>query len=338
MKKLLVILLSLVMIFSVGCSSSTEDIDEDISQTNEIEEESVDSETIKISFPGGAPALSVAKLAVEEPVIDENIDIEYEFLSTPDLLASKVLKEEADIAIVPSNLAAQAYNKEIPYNLVGTVTWGTLHLISTEEIDGFNDLKGKEIYSFAKDLTPDLVSKYAFSQNGINLDEDVNITYLSSASEVGPAFLGGKTDLAILSEPVSTNVLMKNPDAKIILDFNEEWINITGIESGYPQASLIIKSELVDNDREFVDKFIEAYVDSQEWAKSNPEELGEYAEEMDIGMKKDMVVNGIDRMNIGPLSVDKGKEAYEIYYNMLLENAPEVIGGKLPDEGFYFER
>ena len=71
--------------------------------------------------------------------------------------------------------------------------------------------------------------------------------------------------------------------------------------------------------------------------KSNPEKLGEYAEEMEIGIKKEMVVNGIARMNIGPLNIHDGKEAYETYYNMLLENAPQVIGGKIPDEGFYLE-
>ena len=323
MKKIFVLLLSL-MIFTAGCNNTTVD-------------QPVEPQTIKLCFPGGAPALSVAKLAVEKPVIDENINIEYEFLSTPDLLASKILKEEADIAIVPSNLAAQAYNKGIPYNLVGTSVWGTLHLISTEDLDSFDDLKGKEIYSFGKDLTPDLVSKYVLSQNGINLDEDVSIVYLSAGSEVGPAFLGGKTNLAVFSEPVSTNVLMKNPDARIVFDFNEEWSNITGAENGYPQASLIIKSDLIENNREFVDKFINAYVESQEWSKSNPEKLGEYAEEMEIGIKKEMVVNGIARMNIGPLNIQNGKEAYETYYNMLLENAPQVIGGKIPDEGFYLE-
>ena len=323
MKKIFVLLLSL-MIFTAGCNNTTVD-------------QQVEPQTVKLYFPGGAPALSVAKLAVEKPVIDENINIEYEFLSTPDLLASKILKEEADIAIVPSNLAAQAYNKGIPYNLVGTSVWGTLHLISTEDLDSFDDLKGKEIYSFGKDLTPDLVSKYVLSQNGINLDEDVSIVYLSAASEVGPAFLGGKTNLAVFSEPVSTNVLMKNSDARIVFDFNEEWSNITGAENGYPQASLIIKSDLIENNREFVDKFINAYVESQEWSKSNPEKLGEYAEDMEIGIKKEMVVNGIARMNIGPLNIQNGKEAYETYYNMLLENAPQVIGGKIPDEGFYLE-
>lgn len=59
---------------------------------------------------------------------------------------------------------------------------------------------------------------------------------------------------------------------------------------------------------------------------------------MEIGVTKDMVVNGIGRMNMGPLYVEDMKKEYEAYYNVPLDFAPNVIGGKLPDEDFYFER
>ncbi len=325
MKRAWILLLSLIMMFSLGCK------DIKVYQETEVQ-------TLKVYYPGGGPGLSIAKLAVEKPIIDKNIDIDYEFVSSPDLLVSKLLNGDADIAIVPSNLAAQAYNKDMGYKLIGTSVWGTLHLISSDHIDSFDDLKAREIYSFGKDMTPDLVFKYILTENEIDVDKDISTVYLGAASEVGPAFLGGKTNLGVFSEPVSTNILMKNPEAKIVLDFNKEWIDMIGSTNGYPQASLIIKSDLIENHGDFVDKFIKVYEESQVWAKANPEELGQYAEDMEIGMKKEMIVNGIERMNIGPLAIDEGKFAYETYYNMLLDMAPEVIGGRLPDEGFYFQR
>jgi len=338
MKKVLIILLSLILIFTVACSKEKTPESNVETEGNENTEENVEKKVVKFYFPSGVPALTVAKLAYENPVIDENVEIQYEIQSTPDLLASKILKGEADIAIVPSNLAAQAYNKEIPYKLVGTSVWGTLYMMSTEEINSFENLKGKEIYSFGKNLTPDLVFKYVLKENGLDSDKDVSITYLNAANEVAPAFISGKTNLAVLSEPAVTNIMMKKDNAKIIFDFNEEWSKITGIKQGYPQASLIIKSDLIENNKEFVEKFIQVYTDNLEWAKNNPEKLGEYAESLSYGITKDMVVNGIDRMNIGPLYVEDIKEEYEAYYKVLLDFAPNVIGGKLPDEGFYFER
>mgnify|MGYP003879810207 CR=1 FL=1 len=336
-KRVSIIFLSLLLIFIVACSNEKTESNV-TTEENQNQEENVEVKSVKFCFPNGVPALTAAKLAYEKPIIDENVQIEYELESTPDLLASKILKGEADIAIVPSNLAAQAYNKEIPYKLAGTSVWGTLYMMSTEGIESIADLKGKEIYSFGKDLTPDLVFKYVLKENGIDPDRDVYVTYLNAANEVAPAFISGKTNLAVLSEPAVTNVLMKKDDAKIVLDFNQEWSNITGIEKGYPQASLIIKADLIENHKEFVEKFIEAYIDSIAWAKENPEKLGQYAEELEFGMTKDAVVQGIDRMNMGPLYVDDMKKEYEAYYNVLLDFAPNVIGGKLPDEGFYFER
>lgn len=338
MKRMLIILLSLLLIFTVACSKEKPAESNVGIEENGSAEQNQEKKTVKFCFPNGVPALTVAKLAYENPIIDENMEIEYEIQSTPDLLASKILKGEADIAIVPSNLAAQAYNKEIPYKLVGTSVWGTLYMMSTEEIDSFDSLKGKEVYSFGKNLTPDLVFKYVLKENGIEPDKDVSITYLNAASEVGPAFISGKTNLAVLSEPAVTNIMMKKDNAKVVFDFNEEWSKITGIEQGYPQASLIIKSDLLEDHKEFVDKFIQVYSENLQWAKENPEKLGEYAEKLEYGITKDMVVNGIERMNMGPLYVEDMKKEYEVYYNVLLNFAPDVIGGKLPDEEFYFER
>ena len=328
MKKTLIAFLALLLIFSVGCTN-----DKSLNE-GDLQEQKI----VKFYFPPGVPSLTVAKLIKENPVIDENITIDYELQQTPDLLVSKVLKSEADIAIVPSNLVAQLYNKDVHYKLVGTSVWGTLYLAGTEDINTFEDLKGREIHSFGKNLTPDLVFKYILSENGVDIDNDITVNYLNSAAEVGPQFISGKANLAVLSEPQTTSIMMKKEDAKIIVDFNKEWSEITGIENGYPQASLIISYDLIENNREFVESFLEVYEDNLNWIKENPELAGEYIEELGFGMTKDIVVNGIDRMNIYPFKIKDSVDAYEKYYEVLMNFAPDVIGGKLPDEELYFER
>lgn len=327
MKKVLILFMSLIIILSgvVGCS-------------NNIDGQQKESKTVKFYYQDGTPALTVAKLVKENPIVDENIIIEYEMQKSPDLLVSKILKEEADIAIVPSNLAAQAFNKGIPYEIVGTSIWGSLYLTSTEDIKGFEELKGKEIYTFGKGLTPDLVLSLILSKNGIDIDKDVRVNYLNSAAEVGPAFIGGKTDLAVLAEPLLTTVMMKKQDAKIILDLNEEWTKIAGTEKGYPQASLIIKKDLIENNKEFIEKFIKSYEESRKWAIDNPKELGGYAEELEVSVMKETIEKGIRWTNIESFDINDGKEEYNAYYEAILDFAPEFIGGKMPDEEIYFER
>lgn len=297
-----------------------------------------DAITINFAYQDGTPALTAAKLAVENPIIDENITIQYQMEKSPDLLVAKVLKEEADIAIVPSNLAAQAYNKGLPYKIIGTAGWGSFYLTSIEDINSFEELKGKEIYTFGKGLTPDLVLQYILSNNGIDIEKDVKIIYLNAASEVGPAFISGKSNLALLAEPLLTTVMIKKDNAKVIFDLNQEWAKVANTEKGYPQASLIIKEELLENNMEFVKNFIKEYEESRKWASDNPTELGEYAEELQISINKETIEKGIIWTNIESFHIKDTVEEYEKYFQAILDFAPDFIGGKMPNEEIYFER
>lgn len=340
MKRKLLVVLSVVIMLSLFVGCGKEEVQEDLKDANTIDNEEIQnqSQTIKFFYRDGIPALTVAKLVKENPSLKEGVVVDYEMLGSPDLLVTKILKGEADIAIAPSNLVAQAYNKNLPYRLMGTSVWGTLYLASTEDIKSIEDLKGKEIYSFGKGLTPDIVFRYVLSENGINPESDININYLNSASELGPAFISGKTNLAMLPEPLATNIMSKKEDTKIIFDINKEWGTIVGTDKGYPQASLIIKSDLIDKDIEFVENFIKAYEESMTWANENPEKLGEYAEELELGIDKKIISKGNQWIKDKAFAIKDSKEEYEIFYKTLLDFAPDFIGGKLPDEELYFER
>ncbi|NLJ77744.1 MAG: ABC transporter substrate-binding protein [Tissierellia bacterium] len=326
-KRLLLSLLSilLILVIVIGCQNDDEEA---------IGEE---ARTINFYYPDGLPALTAAKLSEEKPDIGENISINYEMQETPDLLASKIIKGEADIAIVPSNLAVQAFNKGIPYKLVGTSTWGSIYLVGTMDIGDLEDLKGNEIYAFGKGLTPDIILRYILSENDIDPDEDLEINYLGSGAEVAPAFLGGKTDLALVAEPLATNIMMKKEEARVVLSLNEEWSNIIGSEKGYPQSSLIIKQDLIDDEGDFVEEFLKAYAESSGWAQDNPEGLGDCAENLGINVKKEAIIGGHERLNIGFTRIKDCRGEYEAYFNAILDFAPAAIGEKLPDEEFYFE-
>ena len=333
-RKLMYISMAIILIFAIGCQKEEPKPEEDVSKKPEI----VEPIDVNFSYQDGVTALTVAKLAKENPNIDENVTIEYDMQNLPDLLVAKVLKEEADIAIVPSNLAAQAFNKGLPYKVIGTPTWGSMYLTSTEDIKSFEDLKGKEIYTFGKGLTPDLVLRYVLSKNGIEPDTDVNITYLNSAAEMGPAFLGGKTNLAVLPEPLLSVVTAKKEDAKIIFDLNEEWSKVSGAKKGFPQSSLVIKSDLIENNKEFVEKFIKEYEASRKWAIENPAELGDYAEELGIGVEKGIIKKGIKWTNPDNFNIKDSISEYETYYKAILDFEPKFIGGKVPSEKLYFEK
>lgn len=332
MKKRPIILLFLVL--SLILSSCSLGIDTD--DGNQLVDEKSNTE-IAFSFMEGVTALSVAKMINDDPQIGEGYKIKYEILNSPDLLSTRLIKREADIAIVPTTLAAQSYNKDLGYVICGTSTWGNLYIVGREELTSLEDLKGKTLHTFGRGLTPDVILKLILLDRGLDMEEDLDLVYLNSAAEVAPLLLSGKTDLALLPEPVLSSVLLKNPDLKVLFSLNDLWMDSVGVSYGYPQSSLVIKEDLIINHPEFVEDFLKLYQESIDWALKNPDDLGELSEVLSLGPAKEGVISGIKRLGIGNFNIEDSVEEYNLYYSKINEFAPEFIGGKVPDERIYYK-
>ena len=325
MKKRMTILVLLVLsmaIIGTACSKS---------------KQNKEPVTLKISVPDGIPALTMTKMIKENIQLSHNVGMEYNVEKTTDALAAKVLSQEADIAIVPSNLAAQLYNKELGYHIVATGSWGSFYLISEENIADISALKGQEITTIGKDLTPDMMLRRMLTLKEITPDEEVTINYLNGATELAPNFIGGKATIASVPEPMLSMIMSKKPDTHIILDFNEEWKNAYGSENGYPQSSLIIKKEILDTYKVEVDLLLKEYEASIKWGNENPKELGDYAQELELAVNKDVLAEALTRANMKYVPIKESLDDYNDFFKVLFEMQPQTIGGQIPDEGIYFK-
>lgn len=325
--KLIILALSMMLLMLSGCGNPSTD--------NNTEKEPVD---INVYVPEGLPALTMAKLMKDKPEIAEGYNVTYTVEKTSDSLVAKVLNEEADIAVVPSTLPAQASNKGLDYKLAATAGWGSLYMISSEDIKDLSEIKGKEIYSIGKGLTPDIVLRYVLSENSIDPDNDLTITYLNGATELAPAFISGKAKIAVVPEPMLSQILSKKPETKIIASLNDQWKEKQNSTYGYPQSSLIIKGSIVTEHKDFVESFLKEYEKSITFANEESEELGQYSEDLELSLSKALAPNVMERANINYVPIDESKDDYSKYYDVIMKVAPKSIGGKIPDEGLYMEK
>lgn len=294
------------------------------------------NDKIKVVSPAGAPAMTLLKTMDENKRI-LNKDIEYEILNASDVLASKIISKEADIAIIPSNLASNLYNKGIDIRLVSTSIWGVLYLVSRDEsIKTWDDLKGKEVVSIGRNLTPDAILRYLVKANGLEVGKDIKISYTNSSPEVAQLFLAGKIDTAIIPEPVLSSVLMKKKDTHIIFNIQEEWKKAS--KADIPQGVMVVQADLANNHKEFLDKFVENYKASIGWVNANPIKAGEINSKFSKKNQGKMIASSIKRSNLMFKSAKDSKEELEEYFKVLLEFNPKLVGGKLPDDKFYYEK
>lgn len=120
------------------------------------------------------------------------------------------------------------------------------------------------------------------------------------------------------------------------LNIQEEWIKANGAEA-LPQASLIVKKEIVTQETEAWEMFLADYQDSIDWINNNHDKAEDLLKKHDVGIPADHAqqvlqhssLQYIDALNAGPI--------VERYLNIFLELSPDSIGGKLPNSDFYIE-
>lgn len=291
------------------------------------------ADSIRVIVPDGLPALSIVNMMSTTKEIDgKKIDYRVEKLS--DALVVNMLKREGDIAVVPSNFSAQLYNKNLGYKILGIVGWGSFYVVSRENIKSLEELKGKEVYTFGKGLTPDIIFQSILDKKGID-KKDIKINYLSNGNEVASLYLGKKVDTIVIPEPMLSKVLSKSLSSNIVANLNDEWKNIIESDLGYPQSTLVVKEEVYNTNPKLVEEFISKLTESISLIYKNQDKTTENIKLNNLGIDTSILDKVLTRANISYTPVVDCQEEYHKYFEILESVNKKVIGGRLPDEEIY---
>ena len=130
MKKFLSLLFAIVLMFAFA---SCEDIPE---------------EKLTLYAPDGAPAFAVANILDSGKIGNKETDSR--IVSGADPIKVAVANGEADVAVMPLNLAAILYNGGAKIKLASVNIFGNLYMVGKTSISGLEDLKGKIVYNADK--------------------------------------------------------------------------------------------------------------------------------------------------------------------------------------------
>ncbi len=301
-------------------------------------QEDMEKTVYNFPMPVGFPGISVAYLKADNTVIMNGVDVNYEVVESPDLMGARVLSGDADLFIAPTNLGPVLYNKGVDIKYLGSMVWGVLYIVSTEDLNGWESLRGREIYMLGRGLTPDIVMRTLLKANNLDPEKDVKLKYVQNKTELAPSFIAGKSTISIMPEPSLTMVKKKVKGAKVVLDLQTEWQKMTGSDLSYPQASLYAKGELVKNNPEFISAFLEKYAASINKIVQDPEAAGKKAATYLSTPPAPIIAKSIPGGNLKWVGASKARESLENYLKVLLASNPKTVGGKLPDEDFYYTK
>ncbi len=289
-------------------------------------------EVIHIGALKGPTVMGMAQLLEDE---------EYEFTiaASPDEIVPMIVQGKVDIAAVPANLAAVLYQKtEQKVSVLAANTLGVLYIVENgDTVKSAEDLKGKTIYASGKGATPEYALNSVLEANGIDPEKDVTIEFKSEHAEVVAALAQDQTAVGLLPQPFVTTALMKNENLKVALDLNELWESSAADDSRLVTGVVVVRNEFAEENKEALDAFMDAYQESVNFVNTDTEAAAEIIGAHDI-IPKEVAVKAIPECSIVFIEGDEMETMLSGYLATLEEQNSEIIGGKLPDEAFYYKR
>lgn len=331
LKKLTALCLLLsIMVLSAACGTK-----ETTSSTSSAPAEKTAVSVMALKGPTG---IGMVKLMADDEKGTAYNDYTFNIASAPENVAASVIKGEVDIAAVPVNLAATLYNKtEGKYVVAGINTLGVLYMLdTTDTIKSVADLKGKKIYATGQGSTPEYILRYVLSKNNIDPDNDVTIEFIAEHAELVSLMAAGKAEIALLPEPNATTTLISNKSAKRALNMTEEWDKIATDGSKVVQGCIIAKKEFIDNNKEAYDNFIAEYEKSVKYVNEETETASLDVEKFGIVPKAAVAQKAIPNCNITLITDEDMKNTLSPFLKVLSEYNIKSVGGKLPDDAFYY--
>lgn len=328
MKKIQLTILLIIMTFTaVGCSEAG---------TSNVETKK--PEKIVIQAPAAPPTSPLIKL-VEGEMLEgsgEEGKIELILYKTVEEATTRIARGEADFTVVPVNVASKLYNKGADVSLLNVNTWGILYLLSRDgEVKSWEDLKGKDLFVGAQGSSPDVITTYLLNKNGIK-NEEINISY-GTSPEILQWMIAGKADTVVLPEPLVTKGLTKAENMQIAMDYSKEWGNINGEGSKLPQTGIAVRTSFANEYPDAVEAFQNAYKEALDAVVKDPTSISALIEEK-LEIPAAVFEKSMERTKLEFVSANEAITDVETYLNALNEISGDMIGGKLPDEGFYYKK
>lgn len=260
-------------------------------------------------------------------------------VNSPDEIIGKVVNKEVDIAAVPTNMASVLYNKTgKQVNILAVNTLGVLYLIENgNSIHTIKDLKGKSISTTGLGATPDYVLKYLLKKADLDPEKDVTLDYKLQHADLATALAQSEVDIAVLPEPFVTVATSKNKDLRVALDFNTEWKATSADAIELPMGCIIVDSEFAKNHPQAIEDFMKDYGASVEFVNTDPKAAAESIAKLQILPAAPIAQAAIPKSQIVLIPADKAQKSIDFFFKTLFESDPKAVGGKLPDEGIYYQ-
>lgn len=332
MKKIVSVLLAVLMLACLftGCAKDNNDA----VQTPAVSEEPT---TIRVGAMTGPTAMGMVKLMDSSDKGESENKYEFTLQTEATAFAPALTKGEIDIAAVPANLASVIYNNTNGgIKVLSVIATGVLYIVERgESINGFANLAGKTLYATGQGATPEYALRYLLKANGLDGDNAPQIRWCADTTEALSYISNDANAVAMLPQPFVTAAQSKISDLRVSLSLDELWKEAN---DGASMATgvLVVRSEFAEKYPQQLEKFMQEYAASVKFVNENTEQAAQLVGAYEI-VKAPIAQKALPYCNICCITGAELKTVLDGYLSALYDMNPQSVGGKLPDDGIYYE-
>lgn len=287
--------------------------------------------------PPAGPSITLAHATASGALKDLAAEVTLTVWRSPDELRAGLTSGTIDLSVVPVQVASNLYNRGMGLRLVNTMTDGLLFIVAAEgAVAVFAGLAGKRLaVPFVND-TPDFVLRALLARHGIA--EQVQQLPVGSPIEAAQMLLSGQIDAALLSEPASTVAIQRGMMAGKsfvrAVDLQDEWGKQADTGPILPQAGLAATEKFVNAAPELLPRLQAALQTANAQVLADPVRAATDATGP-LGLPALILALSIPHARLAVRPASQARPAIEAMLALMAETDPAIIGGRLPDDGFY---
>ena len=310
---------------------------------------SVKRPKLVLAGPFALVSYPLMRIADSGALNDVAEQVEFTTWKNPDQLRALAIQQSADLVAMPSNVAANLYNRGVPLRLLDITTWGLLWMVSRDPgLKTLADFRGKEVVMPFRGDMPDIIFRLLSEREGLAIGKDITLRYVASPIDAMQLLITRRADHALLAEPAVSMGLRKThsfpvsviaPELYRSVDLQQEWGRVLKRPPRIPQAGITALGGVRD-DSALLARFEQEHAKALAWCQAEPEACGAIAARHVDMLTPEGVADAIRATQSTMKWVDAAaaRPELEFFYQQLLDRQPGLVGGKLPPAAFYAGR
>ncbi len=333
-KKLLALCLAAALTLSLaGCGSSD-------SGSGGAAQGSSEATAVNVGLIMGPPSMGLGWLIHEAEEGNTYNDYNFQVAGVDYSAVSASLNQgDYDIATLPSNVAAILYNNPDMKEQVKVISIGNLGLLyvltTDSSVNTMDDLKGRTVYSIGEGGPPEYTFEYLLEQ--YDLSDDVNFSFRATPFEVLNLLQEEPNSIALLPQPFVEVAKMLVPDLRVAINVTEAW-DAMNSDSGAQSVTTVtvVRTKFLEEHEQAVKEYLELSKKSTDYCLENLDEAAQWTEDYETFLNPDIAKNAIPECSIVTLTGQEMKDILSGFLQIIYDSNPDAVGGKMPDDGFYY--